>query len=549
MRAENKLEQASGVRLPRRRNSQTCLEWMAEAVLALLEKTGDALSLYTPLPGAVAFHASSKPRRLVVGGNQSGKSLACAVECARLARGLDPYRKRPAKDLRIQVVAYDEPAIADIIWTKLGCPGAFWMLADEETGLWRAVRVSRDDPRLVDPADEERRHEWVPAPPLIPPQEIAAIVWSRRGRGVPSMVELVNGTRLNFYSSHSLPRQGVELDYVWFDEEIENVRWLPESTARLVRRNGLFTWSATPQHGTDQLLELHKLAQEGSDDIDEFVLCTDHNPHLSVEGRRRLYERLSRMGDEELRVRWYGEYAAEGRRVYGSLRDFLVDSVPVADDWMRILVLDPGHQASAVLFMAVPPDGSAMYCYDEIYLKQASADVLAEHVAKRLATWNTLPEAFLIDGYGGRHTVIGSAENVSELYSAAFAKHEVESADTGSGFEPVRVEVAYRTELVKTMLGEGRLKIARDCRTLIYQLENKRYHKHRQDRYDPGRKTFRCDVADCLEYGVAWIISNTKRLHGPLYWKPPKPRRAESRPLRRTLFEEYAYDNRNRSFR
>ncbi len=77
---------------------------------------------------------------LLSGSNQSGKTFCAGIEFARIMRGMDPFNKREPGNLLTLVLGKDENHLGQTIWQKLFFPGAFYMLRDEETGLWRAVR-------------------------------------------------------------------------------------------------------------------------------------------------------------------------------------------------------------------------------------------------------------------------------------------------------------------------------------------------------------------------------------------------------------------------
>ncbi len=141
------------------------------------------------------------------------------------------------------ICAKDGKAVAGVVYKLLFKAGAFKIIRDQETKLWRAFNPSR-------PEDFARIKEARQAPPLIPPRQIQSVAWEDKKAGVPSLVTLHNGWEIHFFSSNSAPPHGTQIDLAWFDEEILNQLWYAETAARLVDRNGRFLWSATPQAGT-----------------------------------------------------------------------------------------------------------------------------------------------------------------------------------------------------------------------------------------------------------------------------------------------------------
>src|SRR6185436_20277776 len=124
------------------------------------KRQSEALNLYRPLPKMQAFHESRKRVRLVVGGNRSSKTTSCVVEMARAFVGKDPYNKYTTRNGVYFVFGIDAKHLGSVIYKKLFRAGAFKMIRDPKTMLWRAF-----DPV----ADAALIKEAKPAPPLIPP--------------------------------------------------------------------------------------------------------------------------------------------------------------------------------------------------------------------------------------------------------------------------------------------------------------------------------------------------------------------------------------------
>ncbi len=174
-------------------------------VVEMARRRVEALNLYEPLPEQEAFHKSTCKQRLIRAGNRGGKTLAAAVEVARAVSGRDPYQKYPVSDGRIIVVGKNLDAIGQVMWRKLGRPGAFKIIKDPISGQWRAYRPWT-------PEDLIRKDQARDAPPLIPKRLIQAIAWENKAKGIPKQVTLINGWELNFYSSEGKPPAGSDVD-------------------------------------------------------------------------------------------------------------------------------------------------------------------------------------------------------------------------------------------------------------------------------------------------------------------------------------------------
>jgi len=415
--------------------SAACAQEMRSVLMERARRQVEALKLYEPLSVQAAFHQSKALERIVRGSNQSGKTLSAAVEFARAVTKQDPFQKYRTIDTAI-VVGKDGKHLGHTIWEKLFKPGAFQIIRDEVTGKWRSFRpwVAEDVVRAGEASD---------APPLIPERLVKwnEIAWESKRENIPSVVPLLTGCKILFFSSLGKPPQGMLAGYGWFDEEIVDQQWYPEISARLLRKGGCFVWSATPQAGTEQLYALHERAEQQEfanrqpRTVDEFVLLLDSNPHVSDANKQALAEKYT---DEERAVRIGGEFALLSYRVFPeySMATHGVDYLQIPNNWTRYASVDPGRQVCAVLFLAVPPPeenaGNHVYLYDELYIQNADAEQFGQAM-KRKAMGQEF-HAFIIDNHAGRQTEIGSGRTIEEQYTDALRRHKVKSRTTGHGF-------------------------------------------------------------------------------------------------------------------
>lgn len=450
----------------------------------VLRRQCEGVALYEPLPEQDAFHKSRARQRIARGGNRAGKTLVASVELARAVTGKDPYHKYPEKDGRAFVVGLDLMHVAQVFYRKLFRPGAFKMIRDEETGKWRAYRPWMQ-------SDIDRKREAKPAPPLIPNRYIQSISWELKSKGIPRVVKLTTGWDVTFFSSQAKPPRGMDLDVVWFDEEIEDEEWYSEMAARLLDRRGCFMWSATPQACNDQLLTLSERAAVEADrhpferTVEEFVLSLAENPHIDEAEKRTLAELLD---EDQYAVRVGGEFAAHRWRVFPEFQQAVhVRKVPdVPPNWTRYAAVDPGHQVCAVLFGAVPDPQAGepfdLVLYDELYLRQADAAMFGERVAEKLNGQQL--ELFVIDHQMGRQTQIGTGETVEIAYARELKRNRVRARRSGYGFQWADSNVKGAIEAVRGWLriqpktGWPRL-VVREGTCPNFQAEIKRYRNKR----------------------------------------------------------------------
>jgi hypothetical protein len=499
--------------------SQRNVKLALKLIEAYAAKLKDALSLYRPLPGAAsAFHASKAQTRLVSGSNQAGKTLCAEAEFARLARGMDPFGKRPPRGQKMLAVGKDLAHIGQVMWRKLHWTGAFEIVQDEITGNWRSVRPDPNNIQVTDPIDLARRHLWLPSPPMIPTSDIVDMAWESKGEGIPSIVHLRNGSEIMFRTSRGDPPNGVQLDVIHFDEEIENKKWYPEMIPRMARTGGIFFWSATPQSQTPQFYSLHRDCMDGDVGIEEFSLLIEDNPYFDPKDKEIMRKRLLSYGEDEYAVRWKGKYAIQGREVYPTYHQKTqsIDLAYVPDDWMRLVVIDPGSQVSAFLIMAVPPTKEALYVIDECELQNQDAFAMAQEIKKKLN--GRIPEAYIIDKRAGVQIPMGRNDRTADHYMKEFRKVGVPDAVVNPGGFVYGCDIPAARELsVKSLLNTGKLKFRGEATSrLDLQIKNRYYDKNNPDSRERRTKH---DLVDCLEYGCAFFDDNG------LYWnEPPKPK-------------------------
>lgn len=417
-------------------------EDFAVAVAEKAHRSCEALRIFKPLPEQERFFASDADERLAIGGNRSGKTTPVMVEVARAVTGQDPYEKYPRRDGIYILVAKDLGQCARVFYRKLFMAGAFQMIRDAATREWRPFLPD-------DPADAARAEEAKPAPPLIPPRLIKSISWENKKERQPRTIVLRTGWEIWFFSSAGEWPQGVDVDGVAFDEEIEREGWYAEMAARLADRrkrsrktgkvtSGKFLWSATPQAGTVQLYALYTRAQQErlayeeqlaageaaeKPSIEVYEFGLEENPYIARHAKDVLIRKYEG-NEQEYLVRIKGKFALLGLRVYPEFAPRGVHACPVFEipaDWTRYCAIDPGRQVCAVLFAAVPPATHAMagqvVIYDELYLRRCDAKMFARRFRDKLA--DTVIHQAVIDMRAGRIKEIGSGLAVAEQYRKA----------------------------------------------------------------------------------------------------------------------------------
>lgn len=488
------------------------MKLMEAKVLAgkLLQQQRDGLAVYRPFPSVEKFHASRAHWRMVVGPNRGGKTVAALTELARAVRGMDPYDKYPKRDGRFLIVAKDVPHLGNPIWEILAGPGAFKTIRDLETKRMRAVRWRTDDPARIDPSDWDRRREWKPSEPLIPPRDIMEIAWEEHKTLVPKMVKLNTGWEIWFRSGGSSPPRGIQLDGVLFDEEFDNQAFWGECNARLVDRNGVGIWSGTPDVSTPQFAELWEKSQSNAPGIEGFQVSLEDNPMLTDEAKKEFYDSLS---DEDREIKYYGRFSLFGRRVYSCYRpDGIHGCEPfdIPETWCRYVFLDPARQQAGTVLAAIDPQEEHVWIYDAFELKQADANRWADLMVERQGDWRF--EAMVIDERMGRQKHAQQGERtVADHYWAALQERKVEPRTMGprSGFFSGSDDIPAREEALLNWMRVRESGPFLSPKLQVFKNICPNFHKKIKEAYydrkrpDKRVKIRLADLIDALEYGAA----------------------------------------------
>lgn len=298
----------------------------------------DPLVHYTPTVTQNACFQSPALYRLILGGNQSGKTQHAVTETAAMARGLHPYRPSFGA-MKILVVAPSRSQLA---------------------GIWgKRLLVECEMPGEIGKY------------PLIPKWEVERVDWNQSPFGkYPGKITLKNGTEIFFAiagDQHSWERiQGFSFDAIVRDEAVGNSRLAAELMMRLAKAqsnpdrpwSGCILWSATPTLVNDEFEEFRARCEGGIEGHELFFIHANENPAVTMEVRNRL---RASMSEEEAAIRIDGTGSAlGGLRIYPQIRKDLhvlsADYVPTPTDNLWVSY-DPGvAHPTGILISALAKD-------------------------------------------------------------------------------------------------------------------------------------------------------------------------------------------------
>jgi hypothetical protein len=487
----------------------------------------EALNLYVPQPTQDDFHKCTAPECMLQGGNRGGKSLAAFIEDARAVLGKDPYNKYPKRDGVLAIVGYKESHLGGVVYPYLCKAGAFKIIRDKETDLWRVYR-----PWV--PQDVARKKEAKPAPPLIPPRMIEKIVWKDRGKNVFSSIHLKTGWEKKAFSSRSKPDQGYQADLIHIDEDVLDPRHYEEAAGRLIDRSGRLIWSALPHDDNDAIARFSERAETQEEEHQRggpkpttvvYRISMESNPYLPEEAKRAAVAGWKSMGDDVYRKRALGELITDSVLMYPmwnrglhdidrygdhlqEAKDFLRSrKVPI--NWCRRLAIDPGHDTAAGILIATPPSAKWHLVFGEIYIRQCTAKMIAKAISD--ATAGTWFQTFLIDSHGGNLTSMDTGVSPREAYEREMKSLDVRCVETKNKFIPGCSVIAYREEVTRGMLavqGAGVPQILVDfsaCPNLDREMRRFRKKKSNGMVTDTGNRRTNTHAIECLEYLATYL--------------------------------------------
>lgn len=526
-------------------------EFEAARLRALLaenaQREKEPLNLYEALPIVEMFHRSLASERILRAGNRAGKTLAAFIELARAVLGKDPYGKFATdRPLTCWIICYKESQIGRTAYRLLFKPGAFDIIKDAVTRVWRTYRP-------WDPADVARKKEKRMAPPLIPRRYADPdrdISWKKRKEEIWSSVKLhmpgspMNGTMIYaFPAGNIVPPSGDPVDIVVIDEDLVYGKWVAELESRLSDRKGRLWWSARPHGLNNALKDLSDRAEEEAGlehpDVEEFRFTFSGNPYMD---RDEVRKRLRGWTDEERRARDLGDFVYGDNVMYPTFHidihgvpktnvdgperalDKVLLKKQVPPDWTRYMYVDPGSQICAVLFVAVPPPrkyGDHIVFYDELYIKRCEAIKFGRLVEKKVLGQHF--RSFIIDEHGGRLRDIGSGRTAKQQYSEQLKLRHIRSETTGSGFLAGSDDTEGRQEAVRVGLviredGTSKFRFLKGCCPWV-EWEFVRYKKRiLGDEVQDKAITKHNHLMNCMEYCAA---------HRPRYVPPRGPEKEE----------------------
>lgn len=410
---------------------------------------------YRPYAKQREFHALGEAfrERLFMAGNQLGKTVAGAAECAMHLTGEYPDWWDGKR--------FDRPII---------------LIAGSESAELTRDGVQR---LLVGPPDREE--EWGTG--FIPQR---CIVARTRRTGVSNALDTVTVSHvsggqstlyLKSYDQGRTKWQANTVDFVWFDEEPpEDVYF--EGITRTNATKGSVMVTFTPLKGMSAVVARFLLEQSG--DRETVTMTIEDAEHFTAEERRRIIDSYPA---HEREARTKGIPTMGSGLIFPVLEeDIVVDPFDIPAHWAQIGGLDFGwDHPTAAAHIAWDRDADVVYLVKDYRHRQATPIF---HAAALKAWGSWLPWAWPHDG--NNDTAAG--ENLSKQYGEQGLGMLPERATFPDGSNSVE---AGLMQMLDRMLS-GRFKVFRTCgawleeRRLYHRLDGK-VVKERDDAISASR--------------------------------------------------------------
>lgn len=410
--------------------------------MALLDRRQrtNSLARYCPYPKQIEFHNAPERERLLMAGNQLGKTVAGAAETAMHLTGNYPEWWQGRR--------FDKPVT--------------WLAGSE------SYELTRDGVQrlLVGPPmnEEEWGTGYIPG---------AAIVSRTRRTGVSGALDTISvrhksgGTSTLLFKAYEQGRgkwQANTVDGVWFDEEPpEDVYF--EGITRTNATKGIVFVTFTPLKGMSSVV--YRYLMEESADRTVVTMTIDDAEHYTPEERERI---IASYPLHEREARTKGIPSMGSGLIFPVLEDEIVcEPFPIPGDWAQIIGIDFGYDHPfGAACLAHDRDNDIVYVVSD-YRKREAGPVVHSAALRPWGDW--IPVAWPHDGL--RRDKDPSGKEFRQLYEEQglnMLQDKAEFDGGGYGREAGLMEMLDRMET-------GRWKVFKTCQ---HWLEERRMY-HRKD--------------------------------------------------------------------
>lgn len=399
---------------------------LAAALKELERRQGvETAAAYKPYTKQLLFHNSPGPERMLVAGNQLGKTYSAAMETAYHSTGDYPRWWKGRRFSR----------------AVTGWIGSISYGQQREAAQYKLLGTLTPVSR-----SETLGHGAIPKEKII---QVSA------ARGIADAVDTVlvrhksgmmSTLRFKTYDQDIAKWAGGTVDFIWFDEEPPE-KLYSEGYMRTTATKGIIYITFTPLLGRTPLVQ--KFTENPTPERQRVVMTAyevadEPGSHIT---REEVDRKLAGLPEWEREARIYGRPAAgEGKIIKVAESIYVIPPVELKSYWPRVIGLDFGmlHPTAAV-WVAWDRDRNRLLVYDEY---RQSGVKISEHAgAMLLRGAGKIPVSWPQDGYQREK---GTGESIRDQYKKLGLRMMPDHAQTGEAGESLWSSV---TDLIHRLAG------------------------------------------------------------------------------------------------
>jgi phage terminase large subunit-like protein len=316
------------------------------------------LNNYVPHEKQIQFHSANVRRRLFIGGNRSGKTVAGGVETVKVLTRRHEFIK--------------------------------WGPYTTIHGRGCAVDFTQGIDKVMLPMIAR----W------LPPSELINGSWEDSYSKSARTLTLANGNDIEFlsYDQELEKFAGTSRHFIWYDEEPPQDVY-DECQLRLLDTKG-YSWATmTPVLGMTWVYDALYLPGLDPENTTTFTVevSTDDNPNIDIAFAET--EIFANLTADDQKARRHGKFIQRAGLIYPnfSVEANVVDPFIPDKDWLHAASLDHGlTNPTAWLWHAVDPKGN-IWVYDEHYMSGLLVNQHADIVHRKNAEHDVEPRYYIGD--------------------------------------------------------------------------------------------------------------------------------------------------------
>jgi phage terminase large subunit len=354
--------------------------------------------------------------------------------------------------------------------------------------IMKAIKVALDIPKA---------NIWFVCPTY---RQAEMIAWKMLFEMIPSqliksknevklLIELINGSEICLKGADNEDSlRGVSLDYCIMDEVSDMKRnvWQEIIRPMLTDRIGKALFIGTPK-GKNHFWELFIKGQRQEGGFSSYQFKTEDNPYISRSEIKEAQEQLSERVFNQ-------EYLASFEDYTGLIwpefeQKHVIEPFNLPSHWETIGTLDPAITGTTASLQASIDEDGQLFIFSEYYEQNKRADEVASAIKEKAKTWFCDP--------AGKHKSISRNGVLFSIYD--------EYSDNGMYMLPAQNDVAGGINRVAEYFKSGKIKIFKNCKNLIHELERYHWSEERETSLgimEPKPYKSMDHLCDCLRYMV-----------------------------------------------